>query len=175
MKQLSRTALLVWTIMAWFCQAFLGPHATVATTRVLTTTMLSAEKAAPLVTGEELEKMLTEWDQPLVVDAYATWYVYVLIGVVGMLEYIYSSFIFLISYTGTSRCYLLVPGAALAYSWRPNLKQPHRNLKARFDLLNSTRMPTKAWRHASTSWACPRCFFWQSMKGTKTRVMRKLY
>jgi hypothetical protein len=32
-------------------------------------------KAAPLVSGEELEKMLTEWDQPLVVDAYATWYV----------------------------------------------------------------------------------------------------
>ena len=31
------------------------------------------EKAAPMVTGEELEKMLTEWDTPLVVDAYATW------------------------------------------------------------------------------------------------------
>jgi hypothetical protein len=31
------------------------------------------EKAAALVTGEELERMLTEWDQPLVVDAYATW------------------------------------------------------------------------------------------------------
>ena len=30
-------------------------------------------KAAPMVTGEELEKMLTEWDTPLVVDAYATW------------------------------------------------------------------------------------------------------
>jgi thiol-disulfide isomerase/thioredoxin len=30
-------------------------------------------KAAPLVTGEELEMMLTEWDTPLVVDAYATW------------------------------------------------------------------------------------------------------
>ena len=32
-----------------------------------------AEKAAPNVSGEDLEKMLTEWDQPLVVDAYATW------------------------------------------------------------------------------------------------------
>lgn len=31
------------------------------------------EKAGPLVSGEELEMMLTEWDQPLVVDAYATW------------------------------------------------------------------------------------------------------
>lgn len=31
------------------------------------------EKAAPIVTGEQLEMMLTEWDEPLVVDAYATW------------------------------------------------------------------------------------------------------
>jgi len=31
------------------------------------------EKAAKLVTGEELEMMLQEWDTPLVVDAYATW------------------------------------------------------------------------------------------------------
>ena len=31
------------------------------------------KKAAPMVTGEELETMLQEWDQPLVVDAYATW------------------------------------------------------------------------------------------------------
>lgn len=30
-------------------------------------------KEAKLVTGEELEVMLTEWDAPLVVDAYATW------------------------------------------------------------------------------------------------------
>lgn len=33
----------------------------------------SEEKAAPLVSGEELEVMLTEWDEPLVIDAYATW------------------------------------------------------------------------------------------------------
>lgn len=31
------------------------------------------KKAAPMVSGEELESMLQEWDQPLVVDAYATW------------------------------------------------------------------------------------------------------
>eukprot|EP00525_Craspedostauros_australis_P008910 CAMPEP_0198116428 /NCGR_PEP_ID=MMETSP1442-20131203/12245_1 /TAXON_ID= /ORGANISM="Craspedostauros australis, Strain CCMP3328" /LENGTH=176 /DNA_ID=CAMNT_0043774241 /DNA_START=111 /DNA_END=641 /DNA_ORIENTATION=+ len=31
------------------------------------------EKAAPLVSGEQLEMLMTEWDQPLVVDAYATW------------------------------------------------------------------------------------------------------
>ncbi|GKZ00694.1 hypothetical protein MPSEU_001021500 [Mayamaea pseudoterrestris] len=30
-------------------------------------------KAAPLVSGEELEVMLQEWELPLVVDAYATW------------------------------------------------------------------------------------------------------
>ena len=30
-------------------------------------------KAAPLVSGEDLELMLTEWDQPHVIDAYATW------------------------------------------------------------------------------------------------------
>ena len=30
-------------------------------------------KAAPLVSGAELEVVLTEWDEPLVVDAYATW------------------------------------------------------------------------------------------------------
>ena len=32
-------------------------------------------KAAPNVNGEELELMLQEWDTPLVIDAYATWYV----------------------------------------------------------------------------------------------------
>lgn len=31
------------------------------------------DKAAPLVSGADLEIMLTEWDEPLVVDAYATW------------------------------------------------------------------------------------------------------
>lgn len=41
-----------------------------------TTKMRMAEdedKMAKLVTGEELEIMLTEWEQPLVIDAYATW------------------------------------------------------------------------------------------------------
>jgi len=35
--------------------------------------MSDTKKAAPQVNGEELETMLQEWDQPLVVDAYATW------------------------------------------------------------------------------------------------------
>ena len=29
--------------------------------------------AAPCITGEELEVMMSEWDTPLVIDAYATW------------------------------------------------------------------------------------------------------
>ena len=33
---------------------------------------VSEDAAAPLVSGADLEMMLTEWDQPLVVDAYAT-------------------------------------------------------------------------------------------------------
>jgi hypothetical protein len=33
----------------------------------------TADKAAPMVTGAELEIMLTEWNEPLVIDAYATW------------------------------------------------------------------------------------------------------
>lgn len=36
-------------------------------------TKLDAEKIAKDVTGEELEVMLQEWEQPLVLDAYATW------------------------------------------------------------------------------------------------------
>ena len=37
------------------------------------TLFATEEKAAKEVNGEELEVMLTEWDTPLVVDAYATW------------------------------------------------------------------------------------------------------
>ncbi|KAL7449264.1 hypothetical protein ACHAWC_001334, partial [Mediolabrus comicus] len=35
--------------------------------------MAEEGKAAPMVSGEELEAMLQEWETPLVVDAYATW------------------------------------------------------------------------------------------------------
>jgi len=31
------------------------------------------KKSAPIVNGQELQTILLEWDQPLVVDAYATW------------------------------------------------------------------------------------------------------
>jgi hypothetical protein len=45
----------------------------VAFTRPASKLSMAEEKAAPLVSGENLEMMLQEWDQPLVVDAYATW------------------------------------------------------------------------------------------------------
>jgi hypothetical protein len=48
---------------------FVGSRSTAGATRLFAT----EEKAAPMVTGEELEKMLTEWEEPLVIDAYATW------------------------------------------------------------------------------------------------------
>lgn len=32
-----------------------------------------ADKSGPLVSGEQLELILTELDKPLVIDAYATW------------------------------------------------------------------------------------------------------
>ena len=35
-----------------------------------------AAKAGPLVSGEELELLLTNLEQPLVIDAYATWLVF---------------------------------------------------------------------------------------------------
>lgn len=40
--------------------------------------MADDAKEAQLVSGEQLEVMLTEWDSPLVLDAYATWYVFLL-------------------------------------------------------------------------------------------------
>jgi len=56
--------------------AFTSPQVNVASPsayRYSSSTSLNAEKFAKDVTGEELEIMLQEWDQPLVLDAYATW------------------------------------------------------------------------------------------------------
>jgi hypothetical protein len=36
------------------------------------------EKAAPLISGADLEVLLADLDTPLVIDAYATWYVPIL-------------------------------------------------------------------------------------------------
>ncbi len=33
-------------------------------------------KAAPSISGEELEVMFQDWDTPMVIDAYATWCVF---------------------------------------------------------------------------------------------------
>ena len=48
-----------------------------STTSTTTTRMMMVDDtkntAAKSVTGEELERLLQEWDTPLVVDAYATW------------------------------------------------------------------------------------------------------
>jgi hypothetical protein len=54
------------------CSSAFAPAA-VSTRTSFTLSMVEETKAAPLVSGEELEIMLTEWDQPLVVDAYATY------------------------------------------------------------------------------------------------------
>jgi hypothetical protein len=40
------------------------------TSRKFSTSLFAEEKFAKEVTGEELEIMLTEWDQPLLLDAY---------------------------------------------------------------------------------------------------------
>ncbi len=48
-------------------------HAAKTTTALLAQDDKATEsKAAPVVSGEELEVMLTEWDTPLVLDAYAS-------------------------------------------------------------------------------------------------------
>jgi len=58
--------------------AFMTPTATQGTTTT-STKLFMAEgeevKSAPMVNGEQLEMMLQEWDTPLIIDAYATWYV----------------------------------------------------------------------------------------------------
>lgn len=50
---------------------FVGSRSTAGATA--TRLFAEDEKAATMVTGAELEKMLTEWEEPLVIDAYATW------------------------------------------------------------------------------------------------------
>jgi hypothetical protein len=42
------------------------------------------EKAAPLITGADLEVLLADLDTPLVIDAYATWYVFVGVDFFGL-------------------------------------------------------------------------------------------
>lgn len=41
--------------------------------RKVTTLLASGDEYAPSITGAELEVLLTDFETPLVVDAYATW------------------------------------------------------------------------------------------------------
>ena len=68
---------LLLVLVAPQAKAFLGPSATCRPFGRLSSGLAAedTEKAAPAVTGADLEMMLQEWDTPLVVDAYATWYV----------------------------------------------------------------------------------------------------
>jgi hypothetical protein len=50
------------------------PTTTAASSKLFMADGASEEvKAAPMVSGEQLEMMLQEWDTPIVIDAYATW------------------------------------------------------------------------------------------------------
>lgn len=64
------------TMASSVVQGFAPRASFTATTRSHPISALQAvgeDKAAPMVTGEELELMMADWDEPLVVDAYATW------------------------------------------------------------------------------------------------------
>jgi hypothetical protein len=65
-----KTALLLFSTLTSI-SAFTPAPVTMTRTRSLF--MAEDTKEAKLVSGEELEVMLTEWDAPLVLDAYATW------------------------------------------------------------------------------------------------------
>ena len=65
-----KIALLLLSSLTLRC-AFTPVPVTVQRTRSLF--MAEDTKEAKLVSGEELEVMLTEWESPLILDAYATW------------------------------------------------------------------------------------------------------
>ena len=67
--------LAILAIASYSASAFAPVTPYTSKTSTTTTQLQMAEeiKAAPMVTGEQLETMLQEWDTPLVVDAYATW------------------------------------------------------------------------------------------------------
>ena len=69
---LSPQSLILAVIATYSASAFVS---VAAPYRAYSTQLQMAEegKAAPMVSGEELEAMLQEWETPLVVDAYATW------------------------------------------------------------------------------------------------------
>ena len=56
-----------------FTSPFVNSRNSVAFATRADTSLNAEDKVARDVSGEELEIMLTEWDQPLILDAYATW------------------------------------------------------------------------------------------------------
>ena len=66
-------ALLATSAVSAFTSPFVKSPRQVAFARKIDTSLNAEDKLAKDVTGAELEVMLTEWDQPLVLDAYATW------------------------------------------------------------------------------------------------------
>ena len=59
-----------------FVMPFLPNHHRPAASHLFAADETAEGKAVKQVTGEELERMMADWDTPLVVDAYATWYVW---------------------------------------------------------------------------------------------------
>lgn len=59
----------LFSLLTLVAHAFVAPRTAFRSSRLAAT----EEKAAPIVTGAELEMMLEDWEAPLVVDAYATW------------------------------------------------------------------------------------------------------
>lgn len=64
------TTLLILLSTATIAQGFAPIPKTAASFRLSAST---EDKVAKEVTGEDLELMLQEWDEPLIIDAYATW------------------------------------------------------------------------------------------------------
>ena len=75
MMMLSPQSLLILAVLAIATYSASAFVSVAAPYRAYSTQLQMAEegKAAPMVSGEELEAMLQEWETPLVVDAYATW------------------------------------------------------------------------------------------------------
>jgi hypothetical protein len=72
-----KTILLTLSAVVVSTQAFAVPYC-VSRARASSSFLLAAAdpgevKSAKQVTGEELEMLMSDWDLPLVVDAYATW------------------------------------------------------------------------------------------------------
>eukprot|EP00977_Amphora_coffeiformis_P015578 scaffold4562_cov178-Amphora_coffeaeformis.AAC.7 len=72
-----KASVLTFLQLATWCLPSAKAWVVLPTTQRSSSTMLrmaeGGDKVAKQVTGEELEMMLTEWDKPLVIDAYATW------------------------------------------------------------------------------------------------------